>query len=115
MKYWEIIADNLSKAGWSWGCVSAIDSNGRTIFVADAHPGVNLISDALPFGLWYGEADAVINAVDYAKFRSRSHDAVIRVYDEAGKGGRPPLVAPNIEGGAIPVPDAHSCVLGAPF
>ena len=23
MKYWEIIADNLSKAGWSWGCVSA--------------------------------------------------------------------------------------------
>jgi hypothetical protein len=20
--YWEIIADNLSKAGWSWGCVS---------------------------------------------------------------------------------------------
>jgi len=26
-----------SKAGWSWGCVSAIDSNGRTIFVGDAH------------------------------------------------------------------------------
>ena len=37
MKYWEIIADNLSKAGWSWGCVSAINSNGRTIWVADAH------------------------------------------------------------------------------
>jgi hypothetical protein len=30
LKYWEIIADNLSKAGWSWGCVSAIDSNGRS-------------------------------------------------------------------------------------
>jgi hypothetical protein len=29
--------DNLSASGWSWGCVSAIDSNGRTIFVADAH------------------------------------------------------------------------------
>ena len=28
---------NLSKAGWSWGCVAAIDSNGRTFFVADAH------------------------------------------------------------------------------
>jgi len=26
--------------------------------------------------------NAVANAVDYAKFRSRSHDAVIRVYDE---------------------------------
>jgi hypothetical protein len=37
MKYWEIIADNLSKAGWSWGCVAAIDASGRTIFVADAH------------------------------------------------------------------------------
>jgi len=28
---------NLSQAGWSWGCVSAIDSNGRTIWIADAH------------------------------------------------------------------------------
>ena len=37
MKYWEIIADNLSKAGWSWGCVATVDSNGQTIFVADAH------------------------------------------------------------------------------
>jgi hypothetical protein len=37
VKYWEIIADNLSKAGWSWACVSAVDSNGRTIFAADAH------------------------------------------------------------------------------
>ena len=33
----EIIADNLRKAGWSWGCVSAIDSNGRTIWIVDAH------------------------------------------------------------------------------
>jgi hypothetical protein len=37
MKYWEIIADKLSKAGWSWGWVSAMDSEGRTVFVADAH------------------------------------------------------------------------------
>jgi hypothetical protein len=36
-KYWEIIADNLSRAGWSWVCVSTVDSNERTIFVADAH------------------------------------------------------------------------------
>ena len=34
VKHWEIIADNLSKAGWSWGYVSAVDSEGRTIFVA---------------------------------------------------------------------------------
>jgi hypothetical protein len=46
------------------------------------HRGVDLISDALPFGsLWYTKPD---DAIGYAKFRSRSHDAVIRVYDEAG-------------------------------
>jgi hypothetical protein len=28
MKDWEVVADNLKKAGWSLGCVSAIDSNG---------------------------------------------------------------------------------------
>jgi len=39
VKDWEIIADNLSKAGWSWGCVSAIDSQGGTIWIADAHCG----------------------------------------------------------------------------
>ena len=33
----------------------------------------------------YGEPDAVSNAIDYATFYSRSHDAVIRVYDAAGK------------------------------
>ena len=44
--------------------------------------GVTLICDALPFGrLWYTK---VSDAVDYAKFYSRSHDAVIRVYYDAG-------------------------------
>ena len=37
MKYWELIPDRLSKAGWSWGCVATINSKGQTIFVADAH------------------------------------------------------------------------------
>jgi hypothetical protein len=37
MKYWEIIADKLSKAGWSLGWVSAVDSQGRTIWIVDAH------------------------------------------------------------------------------
>jgi hypothetical protein len=42
--------------------------------------GVTLISDALPFGrLWYTKPD---DAIGYAKHRSRSHDAVIRVYDD---------------------------------
>jgi hypothetical protein len=33
---------------------------------------------------WYGEPKAIRNAIKYAKFFSHSHDAVIRVYDEAG-------------------------------
>jgi len=37
VKYWEAIADNLKKAGWSLGYVSATDSNGRTIWIVDAH------------------------------------------------------------------------------
>jgi hypothetical protein len=47
--------------------------------------GSDLISDALPFGrLWYGEPNATSNAIGYAMHRSRSHDAVIRVYDAVG-------------------------------
>ena len=44
--------------------------------------GVNLISDALPFGrLWYDTPD---HAIGYAMHYSCAHHAVIRVYDDAG-------------------------------
>jgi len=47
--------------------------------------GVDLISDVLPFDrLWYGEPSAITNAIGYAELYSRSHDAVIRVCNEAG-------------------------------
>jgi hypothetical protein len=47
--------------------------------------GVDLIFDVLAFGrLWYAEQNAISNAINYAKFFSRSHDSVIRVYDQAG-------------------------------
>ena len=36
-RYWEIIADNLSKRGWSWGCLAAVDLQGRTIWTVDTH------------------------------------------------------------------------------
>jgi len=47
--------------------------------------GVDLISEALPFGglSYYGQ-NAISNAIGYAKHFSRSHDTVIRVYDDAG-------------------------------
>ena len=37
MKCWEIIADNLKKRGWSYGYVSALDCDGRALWIADAH------------------------------------------------------------------------------
>jgi hypothetical protein len=58
--------------------------------VYEVHPrkdkrGVDLISDALPFGrLWYDGPNAASNAIGYASQYSRSHDAVIRVYYEGG-------------------------------
>jgi len=49
--------------------------------------GVDLISDALPFGrLCYGETNAINNAISHEQFYSRSHDAVIRDYDETAIG-----------------------------
>ena len=52
------------------------------------HRRRNLISNALPFGrLWYDGPNAMCNAIGYAEYRSRSHDAVIRVY---GRGEEPP-------------------------
>jgi hypothetical protein len=44
--------------------------------------GFDLISDVLPYGgLWYLK---VSDAIGYAEHYSRSHDAVIHVYDESG-------------------------------
>jgi hypothetical protein len=37
IKRWEIITDRLSKAGWSLGWFSALDCEGRTIWIADTH------------------------------------------------------------------------------
>ena len=49
------------------------------------HRGVDLISHAPPFGrLLFCGPNAVSNAIGYAQHCSRSHDAVIRVYDCAG-------------------------------
>jgi len=57
----------------------------RTLGIGKDHHDVDLISDALPFGrLWYGEPGTVGNAIDYARFRSPSHRAVISAYDAAG-------------------------------
>lgn len=33
MKDWEIIADDLKKAGWNCGCISSTDHHGRQFWV----------------------------------------------------------------------------------
>ena len=65
-------------------------SPNQTLSVYEVRPrkdrhGFDLISDVLPFGrLWYDGPNAVSNAIGYAMHYSRSHNAVIRVYDDAG-------------------------------
>ena len=45
----------------------------------------SLVSDALPYSpLWYRGPNAIRDAIGHVKLCSRSHDAVIRVYDEVG-------------------------------
>jgi hypothetical protein len=49
--------------------------------------GFDLISDRLRHGpIWYAGPDAVRNAVAYAKYlsSSRSHKAIVCVFDESG-------------------------------
>ena len=73
-------------------CLSALQCQFSMMLTARLHiyevrprkdkRGVDLISDALPFGrLRYDTPD---HAIGYAMHSSRSHDAVIRVYDDAG-------------------------------
>jgi hypothetical protein len=51
---------------------------------ADKH-GVDLVGDALPYSpIWYRGPEAIRDAIDHAKFYTRSHDVLIRVYDDAG-------------------------------
>jgi hypothetical protein len=71
------------------------------------HRGVDLISDVLPIGgLWYSEPNAISNALDYAQVYSRSHDAVIRVYDAPGN-----VMETHGHKGDYRVPNGLNCFL----
>jgi len=76
MKYREIIANNLSKAGWSWSCVSAINSNGRTIWIADAHrdDGKRLVARAEEKLTAFLELESEISMIALKK--QRRHNTV---------------------------------------
>ena len=49
VKYWEIIADNLSKAGWSWGCMSTVSSNGMRLAIKIVTSGRDQNTDLMNF------------------------------------------------------------------
>jgi hypothetical protein len=52
LKYWEIIADNLSKLGWSWSCVSGVDFDGQNNLLvpgeSPVYTAASLVSDEIP-------------------------------------------------------------------
>src|SRR5205807_10355132 len=75
VKYWEMIADNLSKAGWSLGLLSAIDSNGRTIWIADAHrgDGKRFVARADEKLTAFVELESAIRAAAGLRFSARRH------------------------------------------
>ena len=55
------ISDNLSEAGWSWGCIATIDSNGRTIWiVAHRDDGERFVVHADEILAAFVELEAVI-------------------------------------------------------
>jgi hypothetical protein len=47
--------------------------------------GFDLVGHRVPLGeLRFEGPDAIVDAVNYAKFYSRSHPGIIRVFDESG-------------------------------
>ena len=73
MKYWEIIADNLKKRGWSLGWVSAVDSRGRTIWIVDGHrdDGKRFVARAEEKLTAFMELEAAIRAASCLTFNSQ--------------------------------------------
>jgi hypothetical protein len=88
VKYWEIIARNLKRRGWSLGYVSALDSEGRTIWIVDAHrdDGRRFVvrADELlsAFEPVFPEKD---QAIDYAQNRACFRSGEIHILDSTGK------------------------------
>jgi len=82
VKYWEIIAENLSKAGWSWGCVSAVDCEGRTIWI------VAVTSFVFVLIRWYRQlwitslSSAAVVAFTFFNFQSKMSQATRQMETE---------------------------------
>jgi hypothetical protein len=125
VKYWEIIADNLRKADWSWGCVSAVDSRGRTIFDPRFQKLVASHTPKAPNQIMrrnyssYGQEImlAVMGGCpprSFARFAYTSHMAVIAcwcytTFVRSGRSGRPR----ETKGVTVTVPFLTGCEIRA--
>ena len=80
MRYWELIDDTSAK-GWSWRCVSAIDSKGLTIWIADAHrdDGKRFVVHADEKLTAFVELESAIRAGSVAHPKSHRSSFVLRV------------------------------------
>jgi len=67
VKYWEIIAGNLRKAGWRCGCISSTDHEGRQFWVAAAkrEDAERFIVHADKKLTAFLEVEAELNSVDH--------------------------------------------------
>ena len=64
MKDWEVIATNLSRERWDWGCIVSMDSEGRDIFVVQAHrDGKRFVVRADKKLTAFGELETAIRSV----------------------------------------------------
>src|SRR5262249_20815453 len=86
-----ILKDSINSVQQRWTKPNRLQHSTTSVHVYEIRPrtdehGFDLISDALPYSpLWYRGLNAIRDAIGHAKFYSRSHDAVINVYDAAGK------------------------------
>src|ERR1700746_2533156 len=103
----EIIADKLSASGWSWGCVSAVDSKERTIFVVDAHRGdgkrfvVHPTSNAAPLVAFSKNPKPLRLSMDFASGCSKPKE-VLDTAAAISNGGCGPRSTASKEGASNP-------------
>ncbi|PYK54249.1 MAG: hypothetical protein DME48_08770 [Verrucomicrobia bacterium] len=85
-----VIKASINKVRQRWTKPNRLKHSTPSVQVYEIRPrpdkhGFDLISDAMPYSpLWYRGPNAIREAIAHAKVISRSHDAVIRVYDDAG-------------------------------
>jgi hypothetical protein len=80
VKSWEIIADRLSAAGWSYGYVSPLDREGRTIWIVDAHrDGKRFVVRADEILTAFPEAERAIHQFAVSLLSEEFHHSLIAV------------------------------------